>query len=160
VSTESYLRFTVSGVSGSIASAKVRLYASNGSADGPSVYSTTNSWTETGITWSNRPARTSGALDRRATVPDNAWTEWDVTSAVTGNGTYSFVLATASSDGVYWDSREATNKPVLVLTFAQAASPTQASTSMTGENPVLLGGFLLGGLWAWLASVAEIGTAS
>jgi len=39
---ESYLRFTVSGVLGTVQSAKLRLYNTSGAADGPAVYTTTD----------------------------------------------------------------------------------------------------------------------
>ena len=116
---EAYLRFSVSGASGTIVSAKLRLYVYNGSANGPAVYSTSNTWTETGITWSNRPARTSAATDDKGSVPAGAWVEYDVKPFVTGDGTYSFVLATTSSDALYVYSRNHTDpalRPRLVIT--------------------------------------------
>ena len=48
---ESYLRFQVSGVAGTVRSAKLRLYdTDNSTVDGPAAYGTSSSWTETGIT--------------------------------------------------------------------------------------------------------------
>jgi calcineurin-like phosphoesterase family protein len=113
---ESYIRFTVTGLSGTVTSAKLRLYAFNPSNNGPAVYSTTNSWTETGINWSNRPARTSPATDDKGAVALNTWVEYDVKPFVTGNGTYSFVLATSSADAVDFNQREAASlRPELVI---------------------------------------------
>ncbi|MDQ3870601.1 MAG: DNRLRE domain-containing protein [Chloroflexota bacterium] len=115
---ETYLRFSVAGVSGTVQQAKLRLYAYDGSPDGPAVYLTGSSWSETGITWSNRPARTSGVLDDKGSVPASAWTGFDVTRAISGNGTYSFSLASTSGDGTRMYSRQASsNKPQLVLTL-------------------------------------------
>ena len=46
----------------------------------------------------------------------NTWVEYDVTSFVTGNGTYSFSLATTSNDGIDFYNREnATLRPELVV---------------------------------------------
>src|SRR5688572_12551884 len=60
---ESFIRFTVSGVTGPIQSARLRVFVTtNGSANSPAVYGANNAWTETGITWNNRPARTTNAL--------------------------------------------------------------------------------------------------
>src|SRR5215210_6394142 len=77
---ESYLRFSVSGVSGTVSSARLRLYAYNGSVDGPAVYPTSNSWTErgttSGITWNKRPARTGGATDDKSAIAKNSWVEY------------------------------------------------------------------------------------
>jgi hypothetical protein len=115
---DSYLRFTVSGVTGTVTSAKLRLYAYTGSGNGPAVFSTSNSWSELGLTWTNRPARTSAATDDKASIPSNSWVEYDVKSFIGGNGTFSFVIATTSNDGVDIYSREAASlRPELVLTF-------------------------------------------
>src|SRR5689334_16839494 len=83
-SEESYLRFAVAGVSGPVQSAKLRLYVLVGASVGPAAYTTGTSWSETGITWNNRPARTGAALTQLAAVGANAWVEFDVTAAVSG----------------------------------------------------------------------------
>jgi fibronectin type 3 domain-containing protein len=116
---ESYLRFTVSGAAGTVQSAKLRLHStSDGTADGPAVYTTSSSWGETTINWSNRPSRTSSATDDKGAIPADSWVEYDVAPFVTGNGTYSFNLVTTSTDGVNFYSREAaTLRPELVLTL-------------------------------------------
>jgi hypothetical protein len=114
---ESVLRFSVSGLLGGIKSAKLRLYASTDTTDGPAVFSAGNAWTQTGVTWSSRPERRSAQLDDKSAITPNTWVEFDVTPVVTGNGTYSFTLATASSDGVNFRSREASSmRPELVVT--------------------------------------------
>jgi calcineurin-like phosphoesterase family protein len=113
---ESYLRFTTAGLSGTVQSAKLRVYATTGTGNGPAVLSTSNSWSETGITWSNRPAATSSARDDKGSIASGTWVEYDVTPWVMGNGTFSFKLATTSSDGVDFYSREGTQKPQLVVT--------------------------------------------
>src|SRR5215216_2580113 len=128
---ESYLRFTVSGVSGVVQSAKLRIYSkTDGTRDGPAVYGTGNIWTETGITWNNRPAPTGSAVDNKGAIAVSTWTEYNVTSLVPGNGTYNFVLVGDSNDDVIFASREATNRPQLVITFnASANTPTATPAS-------------------------------
>ena len=75
-------------------------------------------WSETAINWNTRPARTSAATDDKGAIPVNTWVEYDVTPFVTGNGTYSFNLATTSNDGIDFYSREtATLRPELVVTL-------------------------------------------
>jgi hypothetical protein len=108
----------VSGVTGAIQSAKVRLWVTNGSSNGPSIYLTDNTWTETGIIWNNKPAATSGVIFNLGTATASTWAEFDVTSQVTSNGTYNFVLLPDSTDGADFTSREGTaaNRPQLVLT--------------------------------------------
>jgi hypothetical protein len=124
---ESYLRFSVSGLTGPVQSAKLRLYLTNNSGDAPAVYGTSSSWSESSITWANRPARTTGVIDDKGPVAVNAWVEYDVTPLVTGNGTHSFVLATTSSDGIIANAREGGRPPELVLTQGQAAPPPPAT---------------------------------
>lgn len=114
---ESYLQFTVSGLWGPVRSAKLRLYATTDTRDGPAAYSTGTGWSESGLTWSNRPARASGPHDDKGAIPANSWVEFDVTPLVTGDGTYSFLLATTSTDGISFYSREGAQKPQLVVTY-------------------------------------------
>jgi hypothetical protein len=90
----------------------------NGSSNGPSLYLTDNSWTETGITWNNRPAATSGAVANVDTMTAGTWTEYNITAQITGNGTYNFVFKPDSTNGVTFNSREGGSPPQLVLTFA------------------------------------------
>ena len=87
-------------------SAKLRLFNYNGTADGPAVYPTGNSWVESTLNWNTRPLRTSGATDDKAAITINTWVEYNVTPFVTGNGTYSFTVAGPSTDGIDFRSRE------------------------------------------------------
>ena len=97
---ETYVRFGVAGVSGTVQQATLRLWVTNGSTNGPSVYGTTNEWTEGGLTWNNRPAATTGVLDTVQNAPSGSWVEYDVTGHVTGEGTFSLVLLPNSTKGV------------------------------------------------------------
>ena len=139
-SIESNLRFTVSGISGTIQSALLRVHSTTDSTrDGPEIYATGSTWTETGITWNNHPARTSGAADNKGSISKNTWVEYNVTALVTGNGTYSFVLAGDSNDNVSFSSREGSNPPQLVITFASSGptatvAPTQTRTPTATQS--------------------------
>ncbi len=108
---ESYLRFSVSGLPGQVTRATLRLYATSGTVDGPAVYPTSSTWTESGLVWTNRPAASGAALSDKGAITTGSWAEWDVTAAVTGNGTYSFKLQTVSTDGVDFRSRESVSTP-------------------------------------------------
>jgi chitodextrinase len=149
---DSYLKFTVSGLSGAVQSAKLRVYAYTGSVDGPAVYTTGTSWSETTVNWNNRPAATSAATDDKGTVATNSWIEYNIAPFITGNGTYSFRLATTSTDGVDIRSREytvATLRPQLIVTAiapdaqaptvpanlaGSAVSPTQVNLSWSAST--------------------------
>ena len=136
IRVESYLRFTVPTGVGTIDSVKLRVYASSATADGPAAYSAGSGWTESGLTWTNRPARTGSGTDDKARIVTNSWVEYNVKSLVTGPGTYTFVLAGASSDGVDFFSREAAsgNKPQLVVSTGGGSPPTDSSPPTVPQN--------------------------
>lgn len=126
---ESFLRFRVTDVAGPIQSARLRLYvADNGTQNGPAVYATSNSWDESSITWENRPDPASSAVDNKDALSTNSWVEYDVTSLVTGPGTFSFVLIADSSDGVVFSSREGEQPPQLMLILSGSDTATAIST--------------------------------
>jgi hypothetical protein len=104
---ETYLRFTVPAVLGPVRTARLRLYATSVTVDGPGVFSTDSVWSETDINWSNRPPRASVATDDKSAIASDTWVEWDVTPLVTGVGSYGFALASTSADGVDFVNREA-----------------------------------------------------
>ena len=134
---ESFLRFSVTGVSGAIQSAKLRVYVStNASDNGPAVYATGASWTESALTWKSRPTRTSGILDNKGRLSKNTWVEYDVTSPVKGNGAFSFVLAADSNDATTFSSRQGSQPPQLVVAVAGGQTPiVEASATMTTITP-------------------------
>jgi glycoprotein endo-alpha-1,2-mannosidase len=121
----SYLRFTVSGVDAPVQRATLRLWvqASAGTQNGPEVRSTGTSWSETGITWTNRPAASGGVLDDKGKLAGSSWVEYDVTAAVKGNGAVGFVLLPQTSDGAAFGAREGAKKPQLVVTVASPPPP-------------------------------------
>jgi hypothetical protein len=142
---ESFIRFAVTGVSGPIQSARVRLYATdNDTSNGPAIYATDPSWNENEITWNKRPARTSEAVDNKEAIDKNTWVEYDVTSLVTGNGTFSFVLAGDSSNAVSFSSRQGSQPPQLVVTFSgdvvATTTPTIAPTAADGSVTAIVAG--------------------
>jgi len=112
----SYLRFTVSGLAPTVTSAKLRLFVTDPSAVGGSVFRTTGAWTETGVTWASQPTLTGSALATAGATSTGAWVEIDVTPAVTGNGTVELGLSTTSTDSAIYSSREGANPPQLVVT--------------------------------------------
>lgn len=122
---ESHLRFSLGGLTGTVTRATLRLYASDGTSDGPRVFVASSGWSEGGITWSNRPAPSSGPLEDKGAIPSATWVEYDVTSAVRGNGELDLVLVPTSGDGTNFASREHSRtelRPQLVVTV-DAAPP-------------------------------------
>jgi len=133
----SYLRFTVSGISGPIQSVKLLVFCpTNGTNNGPAVYLADNAWIESGaggITWDTQPPLLSSAFDNQGVLGSNSWVEYDVTALVTGNGTYTFALVADASDGITFSSRETLTPPQLVITLgsgtpAPTVTPTPSAT--------------------------------
>jgi uncharacterized protein YjiK len=104
------LKFTVSGIGGkTIQAVRLRLYCVNGSPAGGGLYPVlNNSWQESTVTWNNQPAAGSTAVASLGAVSANTWYEVDVTSLVTGDGTYSMRIATPSGNAATYNSKEAT----------------------------------------------------
>jgi mannose/cellobiose epimerase-like protein (N-acyl-D-glucosamine 2-epimerase family) len=130
---ESYLRFSLSGVS-SVGSAILRLYGNLQEANAGGldlqVYGVNDvSWSETGINWNKRPAASTGVLATK-NVPDSTkrWYEIDLTSYLqqrkaAGATAVTLLLrnATNSNAVTTFASDEATaNQPQLVITPAVA----------------------------------------
>ena len=141
-----FIRFNASGVSGSIQSVKLRVFCTtNGTANGPAAYLANSTWTESGtggVNWNTQPALLSGAVDNKGAIAAETWVEYDVTSLVTGNGTYTFALIADGSDGITFSSREGTAAPQLVITVGTGGptatpSRTRTPTSTATTAPVL-----------------------
>jgi len=117
----SYIRFTTSGITGAIQKVKLRVYCTtNGTANGPAVYLADSNWIESGaggVNWNTQLALLSGAFDNKGVIATATWVEYDVTSLVTGNGTYTLALIADSNDGVTFSSRQGTTPPQLVVTL-------------------------------------------
>jgi PKD repeat protein len=136
------LRFDVSGLSGTIVSVKLRLFVVDPASNGGTVYSVSNAWTETGVTWANAPAADSGGLATVGATTTGVWKEIELpTSAVPGDGTYSLkIQAASSSDGTTrYSSREGLNAPQLIVgTVIPPAPPTASftATPTSGAAPL------------------------
>ncbi len=120
---QAFLRFTVSGLPAGavVQTAKLRLYVTNDSTSGGSFNKITNTtWAET-MTWNSKPTIDGPLLATLGAVTLNLSYEVDVTSAISGNGTYSFAITLPSSNTntLGYASREATttaNRPQLIVT--------------------------------------------
>lgn len=132
---QSYVRFIVSGTSGVVTDAKLRLFVTNKTTDGPAVHLASSSWTEADITWSNRPEPTGAASDDKGSVPSDAYVELNVTPLVSGDGTYTFAIVATSSDGIDMLSREAmSNPPQLVVTWGGTPPPLECSDGTDNDG--------------------------
>ncbi|MBN1565073.1 MAG: DNRLRE domain-containing protein, partial [Anaerolineae bacterium] len=130
-----YLKFEVPVSVGTVVSAKLRLYAYDGSYDGGAVYSTANTyrdsdqaWTEDALNWNNAPALSDKPLSVAGAISANTWVEFDVSAAVMQGGVYSFAISNSVTNSVYFYAKEfASNLPQLVIT-TDAKLPTATHT--------------------------------
>ena len=133
---ESYLRFNVSGVSGAIQNARLRVYVTtNGTGNGPAVALANNAWTESAMIWNNKPSLLSGTVDNKGALAINTWVEYDVTPLLNGNGAYTFALIADSTDGAEFSSREGAVPAQLVVTYATSISTATQTASATPIPP-------------------------
>ncbi len=124
---ESYLKFEIQGLNGTVANAKLWLYVTtllqvDGSSftGGKVARMQDTSWQETSVTYNSRPRIDGPVLATLSQVKAGQWYAFDVTAAITGNGLMSLGLMGGSRNGVYYTSREVTETaPQLVVTFAR-----------------------------------------
>ncbi len=128
-----------------IASAELRLYYAGGTNDQGDQYQVcrlTENWNEYTMdrSWTysrSRPSHVCSGIT--STVPSAGWMTWDVTDDVKGflSGSYTnygWTIKFYTSDGwSYFNSRESTNKPQLVITYS---TPTQQPTAIPEFTPI------------------------
>jgi hypothetical protein len=123
-----YLKFNLTGV-GAINNAKLRLFGALSTTVQPSIAlsvfgSSNTSWTESGITFNNKPATDTAALSTTTIAGTTAkFYDWDITSYLQqqkalGRTAVTLVLrATAFSDPfARFNSREAGGGPQIIVT--------------------------------------------
>jgi hypothetical protein len=159
---QSFLRFNVQGLTGSINSATLRLYANNGSSIGYGVYPLTGgSWTETGTTYSDKPGTGSLAASSGGYTA-GSWAQANLLPLVTGNGELNIALKTTSNTSLSYSSREGANPPQLVINISAnpptptntPEPPTATPTATATNTPTPLPTFAPGGTYT-LPPVAD-----
>lgn len=131
----SYVRFTIPNLAAPIQDAVVRLYATSASADGATISAASNTWNEMQISWNLQPQHDDSVIAQSDSIIAASWIEFPVSAEVTGNGSYSFLIATTSSDGAHFSSREGEYPPQLVLTLATAPTPTASPSATPTASP-------------------------
>jgi hypothetical protein len=130
----SFLRFELSGLTGTVRSARLRLYSTGSTTTGPAVYTTDSAWQEGTLTFQTKPT-TQTLLSRITSVSSSTWAEWDVTAAVQGNGTVNLAVVATGGDGTEFSSREASTtsrRPQLIVTMETGDTPPPPPPSGNG----------------------------
>jgi chitodextrinase len=153
----SYLRFNVSGVSGSATSVTLKIFATSALSAGFEVHALANdTWGETTITSANAPAAGSLLATSGAAVANSYVTVTLPPSAVSGNGDVNFVLVGRSTTALAMASRETATPPQLVVTSSGGGGgdvtppsvPTGVNGSPVGSSEIDL---------SWTASTVYVG---
>jgi hypothetical protein len=115
--TNSYLRFSLSGLAGSRVTATLKIYANSALAAGFSVRPVSdNTWGETTIVSATAPGFGASGVTS-GPVGAGTWITIDVTSLVTAStGDVDIALVGLSSISLSLASRESVNKPQLLVT--------------------------------------------
>jgi hypothetical protein len=120
-----YVKFDVAAIpAGSTeVSAVLRLRASASSSATFTAYRVSSAWTQSALTWNNQPALGSTVASVNG-VTSGQDSDFDVSSYVTGNGTFALVV-TSSGTQARFTSRESTAgvPPQLVLTWTPPDTP-------------------------------------
>jgi len=143
---ETYLKFSVTGLSGAVTRALIRLYVVDGGTHGGSIHvvsnnfkGTTSSWHEGTLTFSNAPGIDGPALSTLGQVNTGEFVEFDVTSAIGGDGVYNFGLKPGSTNRVDYSSKEGDFPPQLIIeTKAGGGNKFSLSVSVEGGGNVSL----------------------
>ncbi len=109
----SYLKFNVAGLDGSVASATLRVFVTTAAAPFNVAEVADNGWSQGSITYNTAPA--AGAIINNSGAISAGWVEIDVTSAISGDGTFSLVLLADGSGRNLFNSTEGGNGPELVV---------------------------------------------
>jgi hypothetical protein len=116
-----YLKFNVTGLTGSVTAVKLRLFATDASSNIVHVLPVADtSWIESGaggITWDNRPAMGSPEVGSGPVPTLTAYNDITLSpSSVSGNGVVSFGLTIDGTNSAIFSSKEGANAPQLVVT--------------------------------------------
>ena len=130
ITRHGYMKFDVD-LPGKLISAKLRLYSGSVVSGGVDIHGVNDTtWTESGLTWNNRPPMDPASLAFE--TPNAGYAEFDVTSWVAGIGTFSLGLVRGPKDS----NREVRSReytaapPQLVLVHGINHDPSFNSTTV------------------------------
>jgi hypothetical protein len=137
ITRNGYVKFNLTGITGTVTNATLRLYTSGSTVSGGlSIYGVSDtSWTEGAITWNNCPPIDGALLDSVGSIPADTWGEFNVTSHISGDGTYSLGLIRGDKDSNRRvRSKEDVFPPELVVTYSDSGGPTNNPPSFNSNT--------------------------
>ena len=135
------MRFNISGLSGPVSDVKLRLWVTDASPNQQQVFAVRpDTWIESGagsLTYNSAPTidPPGSPLGGAPAPATGAWVEIDLAnSAVSGNGSVSFLIKSAGTNSAIFSSREGSNPPQLVIVSgAGTANSLPTATGATGS---------------------------
>jgi len=125
----SYLRFDVSGTSGTVAKATLHVYAQTAAPAGIEAAGVANTtWTEKGLTWSTAPP-IGAKVSASGAIAGAGWIDLDVTSLVRGDGPVAFALTTSGTRQLSVGSREVAASAAQLWVQSAATAPSSDGTA-------------------------------
>jgi hypothetical protein len=132
-----FFRFDIAALGlTTVSNVKLRLYFYGGSSSSVSVHPVAGTWTETGITWNNKPVE-GAQIAVKSVSTKNVYHEWDITAHVqsllsAGQTQVNLVVRdNASGSTMSIRSREySSNKPQLAVTGTVVTVPPAAPTAL------------------------------
>jgi hypothetical protein len=112
-----YLKFHVSGLTGTVTAVKLRLEAGGSRRGRTAVFAAGNHWREATLTWNRARSIPRSGLATARNLARGAL-EIDLgRSAIAADGTYSFAVASrGTGSAAVYSSREGAHPPLLVVT--------------------------------------------
>lgn len=129
-----YVKFAIGNV-GTINSCKLRFYVQDPSNGPHSVRAVANtSWSESGMTWNNKPA-TGATIATIGSTTKDTWVEVDVTTACAPNTTVSLAIVPGTTNGMDLRSRNhgtTSTRPQVVIVHGESGGTGGTGGSASG----------------------------
>lgn len=151
----SYLKFSVTGLSGTVRKATLRLQESGNTGSGTFRFhrGSHNDWTETTLSTATAPATDGEVGSFTGSISSGQILNIEITPLIVGDGTYSVIInQDAGGNDVRFGSKESTRKPALTI---ETIEPISFELTVNGGSGS--GSYEAGSTVAIVANPAPIG---
>jgi hypothetical protein len=115
---QSYLRFDLSSVPGTITGLTLKVQATSSSTGGYAVRGVAdNTWSESALNWNTAPPIGTVNAGQSGAFQSNTLTSVDVPSLINGSGILSMSMIGINGTAISFSSREGATTPQLVVTY-------------------------------------------
>ncbi|MFH1808819.1 MAG: DNRLRE domain-containing protein [Pseudomonadota bacterium] len=121
-----YFKFDLTGVTGVVQQARLHLRATNAGWGGAVVSVPDSTWSESTLTWNNRPMMGAALYDQAGAVVIDDSYALDVTAAMWLGASVSMAMISTANDGAAYGSKEnpdLSTRPVLELVILPGSRP-------------------------------------